>query len=52
MQEAVSLIGMPGAGKSTLAPLLARMLGYSYLDIDHWIILHTGQSIPSLALQG
>ena len=31
---AVSLIGMAGAGKSTLAPLLAAKLGWEFIDTD------------------
>ncbi len=33
----ISLIGMAGAGKSTLAPLLAKVLNWAHLDSDHHI---------------
>lgn len=33
----VTLIGMPGAGKSTVGAALARALGYCFLDTDHSI---------------
>ncbi|WP_300159988.1 homoserine kinase [Solidesulfovibrio sp.] len=44
----VSLIGMAGAGKSTLASLLARRLGWAWLDTDRLIEATAGASLSAL----
>ncbi len=30
----IALVGLPGSGKTTVAPLLARRLGWSWVDLD------------------
>lgn len=34
----ITLIGMPGSGKSTVGRRLARRLGYTFLDVDPLIV--------------
>jgi shikimate kinase len=44
----VSLIGMPGGGKSTVGRQLARRLGLGFVDSDHAIEQRTSCSIATL----
>lgn len=44
----VYLVGMMGAGKTTIGQLLARDLGYRYLDTDAVIEQVTGQTIADI----
>ncbi len=38
----ITLIGMPGSGKSSVGRLLARELGYAFLDVDPLIVERHG----------
>ena len=44
----IFLIGMPGAGKSTLGKALANRLGLSFIDADQEIVSRTGVSITTI----
>ncbi len=55
-KENIILIGMPGAGKSTVGVVLAKMLGFHFMDSDLVIQEQTGkllyQLIDSCGLDG
>lgn len=44
----ISLIGMPGAGKSEVGRLLAAALGWQFIDTDRQLEATTGQSLQDL----
>jgi len=44
----VWLTGLPGAGKSTVGPLLAAALGLRFVDVDEVVVSEGGRSIPEL----
>ncbi|HEX6135788.1 MAG TPA: shikimate kinase [Longimicrobiales bacterium] len=46
--ERCVLIGLPGAGKTTVGARLAALLGWSFIDIDAEIERTTGRSVTEL----
>ncbi len=44
----VALVGLSGAGKSTVAPLLAARLGGGWIDLDDAIAREAGTPVPAL----
>lgn len=47
-RESLVLIGMPGAGKTTVGRLLAQKTGKEFVDIDEEISRAAGKSIPAI----
>lgn len=44
----ITLIGMPGSGKSTIGRKLARLTGLSFVDVDDVIIRETGMTLKQI----
>jgi shikimate kinase len=42
------LVGLPGSGKTTVGPLLARTLDWTFFDFDDEIVRRAGCSVASL----
>lgn len=51
MAKNIILVGNSGVGKSSVAPVLARFLGYSNIDTDAEIVCSQQQKISTLFLQ-
>lgn len=46
--DTISLIGMPGAGKSTVGVLLAKLAGLHFRDTDLDIQIHAGATLQEI----
>jgi len=46
--QRVLLVGMMGAGKTTVGRELSRRLGWSYFDSDAMVEAHTGKTVPEI----
>ncbi len=47
-RERILLVGMMGAGKTTVGRALAARLGYGYVDSDHQVESRTGQTVREI----
>ena len=47
-RESLVLIGMPGAGKTTVGRLLAQKTGMEFVDLDEEIVKAAGKPIPAI----
>ena len=46
--ESIVLVGMAGAGKSTIGTLLAKALGFDFIDLDNYISEKGGKTIQEI----
>jgi len=48
MSKNIVLIGMPGAGKTTIGRMLHERLELKFVDVDDFIVKESGKTIPEL----
>lgn len=48
MSRNIVLIGMPGAGKTTIGKMLYERLELKFVDVDDFIVEESGKTIPEL----
>jgi len=46
--ERIVLVGLPGAGKSTVGALVASALGWEFVDLDEEIQREAGMDVPEI----
>lgn len=51
ISNAITLIGMPASGKSTIGKILAKKLGWDFVDLDDLIKEKTGKSYDEILEQ-
>lgn len=51
LRDLVYLTGFMGSGKSTIAPILANVLGYDVIDLDNEIVKTAGKKINNIFLE-
>jgi XRE family aerobic/anaerobic benzoate catabolism transcriptional regulator len=47
-RQFIALIGLRGAGKSTVGPLLAKRLKTAFIELDHWVEEAAGLSLAQI----
>ena len=45
MEKSITLIGLPGCGKTTVGNLLSDKLNYEFIDMDFYIEDNQGKTI-------
>jgi shikimate kinase len=48
MAKSVVLIGFPGCGKTAVGRALSENYGWSWVDVDEWVVVEVGRSIAEL----
>ena len=51
-EKSITLIGLPGCGKSTIGDLLSKKLNYAFIDMDNYIEEEQGKTIIEIFKNG